>query len=50
MESYEIFIFDKIIPTNSTMVGIFFENLELEIPKDAMKTHQILLLSDENFQ
>ena len=33
-------MFDHIISSNSTMVGHVFENVDLEIPKNAMKPHE----------
>ena len=38
-------MFDHIIPSNSTMVGEIFETLGYEIPKNAMKSHPVFLLT-----
>ena len=39
MKSHEQFMFDHIIPSNSTMIGESFENVDLEISKNAMESH-----------
>ena len=39
MKSHEQVIFDHIIPSNSTIVGGIYENVDLQIPKNAMKSH-----------
>ena len=37
-------LLDKIIPSNSTMVGEIFENSYLELLKNASKIHEILII------
>ena len=38
INSHEQFMFDHIIPSNSTMVREHFENVHLRIPKNIMKS------------
>ena len=39
-KGHEQFMFHKIIPSNSTIVGETFETLGYKIPKYAMKSHE----------
>ena len=36
-------MFDKLMGTNSTMVGEKFQKFKLEIPRNAIKTHGIFM-------
>ena len=36
-------LFEEMVPFNSTMVGENFENLDLEIRKNALKSQEVLV-------
>ena len=40
LKTHDTFMFDKIIPSNSTLVGENLENLVPDISQNAMKSHE----------